>query len=100
MTAQQTEQHIPQQLTSSVSSQTNATGYPATHQNKSTAIKELQDYAHAHYEQGGDWVYECFDTADYQEVLDYYRGDIQQAKDALKSRWEQMHQMEQEVQDY
>jgi hypothetical protein len=67
---------------------------------KTTAILELQDYAHAHYEQGGDWVYECFDTADYQEVLDYYRGDMSQAKDALKSRWEQMHQMEQEVQDY
>ena len=67
---------------------------------KSTAILALQDFAHAHYEQGGDWVYECFDTADYQEVLDYHRGDIDQAKVALKARWEHLHQMEQEVQDY
>lgn len=92
--------NTPQQLVPSVYSQESATGYTATHQKKSTAILELQDYAHAHYEQGGDWVYECFDTADYQEVLDYYRGNIEIAKSALKARWEAMHQMEQEVQDY
>ena len=67
---------------------------------KTTAIKELQDFAFAHYEHGGDWVYECFDTADYQEVLDYWRGDIEHAKTALKARWEALHEMEQEVQDY
>lgn len=67
---------------------------------KTTAIRELQDYAFAHYEQGGDWVYECFDTADYQEVLDYYRGNMEITKSVLKARWEAMRQMEQEVQDY
>ena len=35
-----------------------------------TAIKELQDFARANYEDGGHWVYESFDCADYQEVLD------------------------------
>lgn len=93
------------EVVSSVNSQTSATGCPATSDNKSTATKttailKLQDYAFAHYEHGGDWVYECFDTADYQEVLDYWRGDIEQAKTALKARWEAMHQMAQEVQDY
>ena len=67
---------------------------------KTTAIKQLQAYAFAHYEHGGDWVYECFDTADYQEVLDYWRGDIDRAKTALKARWEALRAMEQEVQDY
>jgi len=65
---------------------------------KSTAILALQDFALAHYEHGGDWVYECFDTADYQEVLDYHRGNLDSAKSALKARWEHLHQMEQETQ--
>jgi hypothetical protein len=100
MTTQQTESHTPQQVASSVYNQNSATGCPTTSTNKLTAIRELQDYAFAHYEHGGDWVYECFDTADYQEVLDYYRGNMEIAKSAIKARWEALHQMEQEVQDY
>jgi hypothetical protein len=96
MTAQQTEQHIPQQLTPSVNSQTTTTGYTATHQNKSTAIKELQDYARANYEDGGHWVYEAFDCADYQEVLNENNGNMELCKARLKHHWQQMCMLERE----
>ena len=53
-----------------------------------TAIKELSDYAAANYEAGGHWVFECYDVADYQEVLDEVGGDVARAKDHLKAYWE------------
>ena len=53
-----------------------------------TAIKELQDYAAANYEEGGHWVYECYDVADYQEALDEVGGDVVRAKANLKAYWE------------
>ncbi len=61
-----------------------------------TAIKELQDFARANYEQGGHWVYEAFDCADYQEVLDDNKGDMELCKARLKHHWEQLCMLERE----
>jgi len=77
-------------------SQTSATGYTATSDNKSTAIKELQDFAHANYEDGGHWVYESFDCADYQEVLDDNKGNMDLCKARLRHHWEQLCMLERE----
>jgi hypothetical protein len=88
--------NTPQQHAPSVSSQKSATGYTTTHQKKSTAIKELQDFAHAHYEDGGHWVYEAFDAADYQEVLDDNNGNMELCKARLRHHWEQLCMLERE----
>jgi len=61
-----------------------------------TAIKELQDFAHANYEDGGHWVYEAFDCADYQEVLDDNNGNMDLCKARLRHHWEQMCMLERE----
>jgi hypothetical protein len=61
-----------------------------------TAIKQLQDFARANYEDGGHWVYEAFDCADYQEVLDDNKGDMELCKARLKHHWEQLRMLERE----
>ena len=61
-----------------------------------TAIKQLQDFARANYEQGGHWVYEAFDCADYQEVLTAYNGNIDLCKSELRHHWEKMCRLERE----
>ena len=88
--------NTPQQFVTSASNENSATGYTATSDNKSTAIKELQDFAHANYEDGGHWVYEAFDCADYQEVLDDNKGNMDLCKARLRHHWEQMCMLERE----
>jgi len=88
--------NTPQQFVTSAGSQTSATGCPATSNNKSTAIKELQDFANTNYEDGGHWVYEAFDCADYQEVLDGHNGNVEQAKAQLCEYWKRMCMLEKE----
>ena len=88
--------NTPQQFVTSADSQTSATGCPATSNNKSTAIKELQDFANTNYEDGGHWVYEAFDAADYQEVLDGHNGNVEQAKAQLREYWQRMCMLEKE----
>lgn len=50
-------------------------------------ISELAAYALANYEAGGHWVYECYDSGDYQDVLDQVGGKVAAAKAELKKRW-------------
>jgi hypothetical protein len=52
------------------------------------AINTLKQYARDHYEQGGHWVYECYDRADYADVLVRAAGGIERAKQMLKEDWE------------
>lgn len=54
------------------------------------AINDLKDFAHDHYNEGGHWVFECFDAADYQEYLDDANGDLDQARVALREYWDLM----------
>jgi hypothetical protein len=61
-----------------------------------TPIKELQDFARANYEDGGHWVYEAFDCADYQEVLDDNKGNMELCKARLRHHWEQLCMLEKE----
>lgn len=57
-------------------------------------IKALETYALENYNEGGHWVYETYDTADYQEFLDEANGDIEVAKANLKHYWELMTERE------
>ena len=52
------------------------------------AIRALEQYALDHYEEGGHWVAECFDVADYMQVLEDARGDLEEAKRLIKKNWE------------
>ena len=52
------------------------------------AINALEQYALDHYEEGGHWVAECYDTADYMQVLEDTRGDLNEAKRLIKQDWE------------
>jgi hypothetical protein len=63
---------------------------------KTTEIKQLQDFAHANYEDGGHWVYETFDCADYQEMLDNNKGNMEICKAQLRHHWEQLCMLERE----
>lgn len=96
MTTQQTESHTPQQLVPSVRMQKSATGCPTTSTNKLTAIKQLQDFALANYEDGGHWVYETFDCADYQQVLEDNKFNIEMCEAQLRHHWEHFEKLEQE----
>jgi len=51
-------------------------------------IEALKAYALAHYDNGGEWVFETQDRADYQSVLDNVGGDINKAKQSLRKHWE------------
>lgn len=51
------------------------------------AIKALERYALDHYEQGGHWVYETHDEADYLEYLTNAQGNLNDAKAAMKRYW-------------
>lgn len=52
------------------------------------AVKQLEAYALAHYEQGGHWVYETHDVADYVEYLERAQGDVAAAKQLVREYWE------------
>jgi hypothetical protein len=49
--------------------------------------KELEQYALYNYEQGGQWVVECFDRGDYDRYIAEAGGDLNKAKKALKKYW-------------
>jgi hypothetical protein len=61
-----------------------------------TRILQLQDFARANYEHGGHWIYECFDTADYHELLEYCNNNMDDAKAALQERWESIAERQRE----
>jgi len=61
-----------------------------------TAISELMQYARSNYEEGGHWVFECFDVGDYEEVLERCRGNMDEAKLMLRERWTLMVERERE----
>jgi len=50
-------------------------------------VKALEDYARDHYEEGGHWVYETYDTEDYEKLL-LSVSCIEDAKKQLKDFWE------------
>lgn len=50
-------------------------------------IEELKKFALDNYNEGGHWVFECFDAADYQEYLDEAGGDLDRAREALRDHW-------------
>ena len=52
------------------------------------------------YEQGGHWVVECFEEADYQRYLDGAGGAVNRAKRLLKEYWLFTEEQCREVQDY
>ena len=61
------------------------------------AIIELESYAHANYEHGGHWVFECFDVADYMEVLERNGGSVPKSKTEIKRYWERLVERERET---
>lgn len=50
-------------------------------------VDALRDFALAHYEQGGEWVFETYDTGDYVKALEEAGWDVDAAKDALQDSW-------------
>lgn len=64
--------------------------------NTDDKIKTLEQFAHAHYEAGGHWVFECYGRDDYIRVLDDANGDIDRAKQLIKEDWEFTNEREQE----
>lgn len=47
-------------------------------------LADLKAYALSHYAEGGQWVVECFDDADYEQ---YLKKGFKNAKKALKAYW-------------
>ena len=54
----------------------------------------LQQYALDNYEEGGHWVYETHEAAEYQEYLDEAGGNIAKAKKLVREYWELTLEME------
>lgn len=48
--------------------------------NTKTNIDILKAYAEANYNNGMDTLVECYDTAEWQELLDDSSGDVDEAK--------------------
>jgi hypothetical protein len=61
------------------------------------AIIELESYARANYERGGHWVFECFDVADYMEVLQRNGSSVPKSKAEIKRYWERLVERERET---
>lgn len=59
-------------------------------------ISQLQQFALDNYELGGHWVYECWDTADYEDVLAKCGGDLEAACGMIQRDWEFTNEREQE----
>lgn len=51
-------------------------------------MNELYQYAAANYEEGGHWIAETWDAADYNDLLEECGGNMDKAKRELKLRWE------------
>ena len=60
------------------------------------SVKALKDYAVANYNDGGHWVYETYDTADYEAILAEAENNVERAKELLKEAWEFTCEREQE----
>ncbi len=59
-----------------------------------TGVKELEQFALAHYEQGGHWIVECWEAVDYECLLRENSNDVELAKEALKREWELTNEQE------
>lgn len=59
-------------------------------------INALKQFALAHYDEGGHWIYECTADADYVRVLEEFDGDVERAKQMLKEDWEFKNERERE----
>jgi hypothetical protein len=59
-----------------------------------TAAQQLEQFAMANYEAGGHWIVECWDAADYNEVLDGCLGDIELAKEMIQAHWQLTNEQE------
>jgi hypothetical protein len=53
-----------------------------------TGVQELEQFALAHYDQGGHWIVECWGSVDYECLLRENSNDVELAKEALKREWE------------
>lgn len=62
--------------------------------NLSEDQKILQQYALDNYEEGGHWVYETHEAADYQGYLDEANGNIAKAKKLVREYWKLTLEME------
>lgn len=61
-----------------------------------TQAQQLTEFALAHYEEGGHWIVECWDTADYAVELDKCAGDVERAQKSIQRQWEFINQQAQE----
>lgn len=59
-------------------------------------IQQLQQFAMDNYEAGGHWVAECWDAADYNDVLELCGGDVELAKARIQEDWESTNAQERE----
>lgn len=59
-------------------------------------VKALKEFALANYEQGGHWIYETYDDADYEAALAEAEGDLERAKAALKDTWTLYQELEED----
>ena len=59
-------------------------------------IQQLQQFAMDNYEAGGHWVVECWDAADYNDVLELCGGDVELAKARIQEDWEVTNAQERE----
>lgn len=50
-------------------------------------IAKLQDHCLEHYEQGGHWLYETYDEADFLKILYICKGDMDEAIKECEVRW-------------
>ena len=57
-------------------------------------IQQLQQFAMDNYEAGGHWVVECWDSADYNDVLEECGGDVELAKARIQEDWELTNEQE------
>jgi hypothetical protein len=57
-------------------------------------IQQLQQFAMDNYEAGGHWVVECWDAADYNQVLEDCGGDVEAASAAIQQQWELTNEQE------
>lgn len=74
-----------------------------THQTEAQMLKHyhnvdlLKLYANEHYDTGGHWVAECWDTVDYVQLLYRCKNDLNEAKLELRAHWERINEQEAET---
>ena len=62
-----------------------------------TKAQMLSNYANDHYETGGHWVVECWDTVDYLQLLYRCKNNLSEAKLELRAYWERIQEQEAET---